>query len=497
VAFSAKETILDYCGFIVSRRELPNRRSLLLAGMFALAWSPVQAQLANVLTIPGETRDLCRATSAGENRLGLGSDLFFDPARNVYYGLADRGPSSGAMSFVSRIQQFRLNVDPATGAISNFQLQKTILLKTSDGTATFDGLRPSLLHGDPHTLGLSLDPEGLTVGPGGHFYVADELGPSLYEFAPVDIGAQTEARFVRSFVIPPNVVPRDENGVIDYEADRKTQPPLANGRQSGRGFEGLAITPDGKTLLAALQDPLCNEGAKNDGCRGLNLRLVMFDVASGSSKAQFAYQLEDIAQINRRIPAHAHFAAAQQGRNVGIGGIAAIDEHRFLVLERDGRGMDSDNPAKADAVLNAVGSKRVYQIDLRGASDISQVSLAGSIQLPDGIVPVQKTLLLDVQLALQQSGCEIPAKMEGLAIGPRLEEGQFSLLISTDNDFSARQLVDPNGQKPPTLSDIYRDGTVGPFGGAPLGRQLLPIQLIALRTAIPNPVDPGFQRAKR
>jgi hypothetical protein len=469
--------------YLVAGRTLARwrRAFALLSICLTFGGQSARAELVNTLTIPGESRDLWPGAMPHENRLGYGSDLIYDAASTSFFGLADRGPE-GSPSFVTRIQQFSLQVDPATGSIDGFQLRNTIPLKTADGSQFFDGRLPSALHGDPHTLGLSLDPEGLARGPNGNFFIADEYGPSLYEFAPFDNGGKLEARLVRSFPVPDNLIPRDTTGAINYEVSRTTDPAQATGRQSSRGYEGLAITPDGSTLLAIMQDPLHDEGARNDGRRSPNLRIVRFDVATGANTGQFVYPLEDIVDINRRISPDAAFGATNQGRNVGVSSIVAVDGDRFLVIERDGRGLDVENPALADPVVSAVGTKRIYQIDMRQASDVSQISLAGSNALPDGVQPVSKRLLVDIQAALTNAGLTIPAKMEGLAIGPRLQDGQYSLIISTDNDFSTLEVVDPTGADPPTFHDVYTDGTTGPIGGDAQGRTLLPLHLIALRT---------------
>jgi hypothetical protein len=198
------------------------------------------------------------------------------------------------------------------------------------------------------------------------------------------------------------------------------------------------------------------------------------------------YPLEDIVDINGRVPAEAAFTATNQGRNVGVSTISAVDDHRFLVLERDGRGLDVENPALADPVINAVGTKRLYQIDLTQATDVSQRSLAGVSTLPMDVLPVEKRLLLDIQAALQGTDLSIPAKMEGVAIGPRLQDGQYSVVISTDNDFSTLEVEEPPGMF--GFYDVYTDGTTGPLGGDAMGRSLLPLHLLALR--VPSLIAP-------
>ena len=61
----------------------------------------------------------------------------------------------------------------------------------ADGSAYFNGMSAANLNGTGATLGLSFDPEGFVVAPNGNFFVADEYGPSLYEFKPVQVGGAT------------------------------------------------------------------------------------------------------------------------------------------------------------------------------------------------------------------------------------------------------------------------------------------------------------------
>jgi hypothetical protein len=60
------------------------------------------------------------------------------------------------------------------------------------------------------------------------------------------------------------------------------------GRTTNRGFEGLAISPDGKFAYAILQSAMLDEGAGN----GTVNRIVKFDTVTGKAVAQYAYQLD-------------------------------------------------------------------------------------------------------------------------------------------------------------------------------------------------------------
>ncbi len=77
-------------------------------------------------------------------------------------------------------------------------------------------------------------------------------------------------------------------------------------------------------------------------------------------------------------------------------------------------------------------------MDLAGATDVTNESLAGTNTLPGSVVPVSKTLWLDIQAQLEANGITVTEKMEGIAIGPRIEGG-YSFVVVTDNDFSVTQ----------------------------------------------------------
>lgn len=450
------------------------------------------ASLVNTITIPGNATDLFptdgRSGGANVNRLSIGSDFFYDYRTGFYYGLADRGPGGGTISFQTRVEKIALTVDPATGAASGFQVVQTIPFYIPAGmtlngvTYTTDtplnGLNPAaLLGGSTSVLGASFDPEGLVVGTNGNFFVSDEYGPSIYEFSPT--GA-----LVRAFTPPANLLAKKSDGTLDYVDGRPT---ITSGRQDNRGFEGLTISPDGTKLFAILQDPLVNEGTSGstaDGRYSPNLRIVRFDIATGQSDAQYVYQLESLSAINDRIPGTTNdFSATAQGRNIGVSSIVAINNNELLVLERDNRGFGVD--AIVGGTTNVpVASKRVYKIDLTGATDVSGISLAGTNTLPTGVTPVGKSLFLDVAEALQSAGQTIPEKIEGLALGPQLADGSFALLLATDNDFSVTQ----NGSN--TQFDVYTDGTQQAIGSAPpnSGATLIPSYIYAFRTQ-PNALD--------
>lgn len=441
-------------------------------------------------SVAGAATDLSGIAPAfGGNRLSFGSDLVYDQATDLFYGITDRGPGGGLVDYAPRVNAFRLTFDSTTNAVTGFNLQQTIVFTKADGTV-FSGLNPQIRAGNPAILGDSFDPEGFVRLPNGNMLVSDEYGPSLYEF-------DATGKQIRAFTTPENLKPRTATGALDYVAGR---PAITTGRQDNRGFEGVTVGSNGK-VYAIMQDPLVNEGEQNDGRRSRNLRIVEFNAATGLAERQFIYQLDTIADINGRVvaaggPANS-FTATNQGRSIGVSSITAMPDGTFLVIERDNRGMGVDDP---NANINVIGQKRVYQISLAGATDVSGISLAGTNAL-GSIVPATKTLYLDVQAALRANGENSFEKLEGLAFGPALPGGGFNLILVTDNDFSVTQTG--NG----TQFDVCTSGVGGTNvqvalgAGCPMGMALIESKIYSFRAtgvnapAVPEPTTWGMMIA--
>jgi hypothetical protein len=121
--------------------------------------------------------------------------------------------------------------------------------------------------------------------------------------------------------------------------------------------------------------------------------------------------------------------------------ILAVNNHQFLLDERDGTGM-ADTPLLTDTASAAL-VKQLFLIDLAGATDVTTVA---SADLKNYYVP--KTLFLDIVAELQSKGFNpyfIPSKIEGIAFGQDvLLNGakQHTLYVANDNDFLAL-IADP------------------------------------------------------
>jgi hypothetical protein len=144
------------------------------------------------------------------------------------------------------------------------------------------------------------------------------------------------------------------------------------------------------------------------------------------------------------------------------------------VLERDNRGIGVE---ETPTPLH----KRLYRIDISGASDISAISLAGSNDLPQGVVPVTKAPEADLLAALRAVDSDIPEKLEGVAIGPRLEDGSRAALIGSDNDYSVTQTGEGEQFDVCIDADTGERAEVAIDTPCPAGSALIPAYLLSFK----------------
>lgn len=189
-----------------------------------------------------------------------------------------------------------------------------------------------------------------------------------------------------------------------------------SGRTANKGMEGLAITPDGKTLVGIMQNALIQDNAEGGAAKNL-LRLVTIDIASGQSTHEYAYLLTT---------------------GSGVSEITALNQHEFLVDERDGHGRGDGSVAKV---------KQIFKIDLAGAVDVTNMD--GTTAATHAVTKSTKPFL-DIVNVLTANGIaadQIPAKLEGITLGPDVKQaGQtvHTLWVANDNDFLTEVPDDTN-----------------------------------------------------
>jgi hypothetical protein len=401
--------------------------------LFAAPHSRAQIKLLAVGTLDqsraGSFADLSGLTYTLENGApanslgGFGSGLCY-ASGNTFLALPDRGPNAipydsnidDTASYINRFHTITMDLQPNTsGTGLPFTMTPTLRATTllwsftplvygagdtivGPGaprlnnffqhffTGRSDNFDPNRNSGDPNDA--RFDTEGIRVSNDGRsVFISDEYGPYVYQFDRL-LGVR-----LRTFQLPANFYANTWSslGAVEIAAN-------ATGRVANKGMEGLAITPDGRTLVGIMQNALIQDA--NEGATKL-LRIVTIDILSGSVTHQYAYLLTT---------------------GSGVSEIVALNDHEFLVDERDGTGREANTPPGNSTNAKI---KQLFKIDLEGAADVS--AMDGPTAAANA---VSKTLFLNLVTTLNGTGIDldlIPSKIEGLAFGPDIKAGATTM----------------------------------------------------------------------
>ena len=384
---------------------------------------------------------------------------------NTYTGsfiaTPDRGYNvSGTIDYTPRLNTIDMVFTPASLAASGLaqnQIGLTLAQTTrlfealpAGGTRAFSGLDP--VRGGVATGGaraaagglpelpqafngkLALDAEGVVVLADGSRLVSDEYGPSIYRFSAA-------GQFLGALPVAASVRPL-RNGVTDYSSNNPTTgqpaPSPTNptyGRGNNQGFEGLSLSPDGRTLFVALQSAARQDGASTSAANRHHTRLFTYDIGNPD---QITLKGEYVVRLPR----------FQQGANTLVAAqseILALSDSQLLILPRDSNGL---NVGTQQSLL-----RRVDAIDISAATNILGQPYEGQIApagvLNPAITPALYVPFLDINNATQLARfglsngniaglSNLSEKWEGLALLPALDPAapnDWFLFVANDNDF--------------------------------------------------------------
>ncbi len=369
------------------------RRALLVGGSAALASAAGCGQPSAASTGNRHLRLLGEATLPfgarfGETPVGGLSGIDFDAASGEYLLISDdRSDRAPARAYRATWRPDAAGTAPDMTAL--------VSLRQPDG-APWPGHRNQ-------TEGVPVpDPESIRLrrGTGTLLWTSEGdigrgFGPSLYE-------ASSDGVTLREFGLP-----------AMFRPDKTGQ----RGPRDNRGFEGLALTPDGQRAWLAMEGALIGDGPlPTADAAGGPCRFTEVDLASGIAVRQIAYP-PDAIPLPTRLPGG--FA------DNGVSEILMLDAHRMLVLER------AWSPG-------AGNSLRLYEIDTRAASD----TLAVGALRPGNHRPAPKTLLADFATL----GLSRLDNTEGMCWGPPLPDDargrrQRMLVVVSDNNFNPLQIT--------------------------------------------------------
>lgn len=240
----------------------------------------------------------------------------------------------------------------------------------------------------------SLDPEGIALTSEGTLFIASE-GDATRRINPFVNEFSLTGQQLSSLPIPDEFLP--------FAAG-------AEGIRNNLAFESLTITPDGRYLFTATENALAQDGPAASLDDESPARIVKYDLQTGQVVAQYIYEVDTVADE----PDPAGSFATN-----GLVELLALDNTgTLLALER----------SFSTGVGNSI---KLYEVRTQGATDISGFDAVDGFSI-DAVA--DKRLLLD----LADLGLTLD-NIEGMTLGPVLEDGRQSLILVSDNNFSPTQ----------------------------------------------------------
>lgn len=311
-------------------------------------------------------------------------------------------------TYAPKIHRIRIDGD-------SVQILRTITIKRPNGTGATGIINPTGLGSTSTEMAstdtvlncanfasktfakdtFGIDPEGIAIDKYGNFWLCEEGGPTVWKLDQF-------GRVMKRFTPYGNLGGKQ---AVDVNIDT-----VFKYRKNNRGFESIAITPNGK-IYTMIQSPLLYpDGATGNATRVH--RLLEIDPVTGAQR-MFVYLNEGLVGTG-----------ANQIRlsDWKTGDMAAINDSTFLVIEAGARGTSD---VKKIFLININGATAIHSGLYGGKTAEGLVDATGlSAQ---GITPVKKTLFLDL---LANGWTPALDKSEGLAI-----INDSTIAVGNDNDY--------------------------------------------------------------
>ena len=261
-----------------------------------------------------------------------------------------------------------------------------------------------------------LDTEDIHTLPGGGFILVEEYSSSIVIVS--DTGNVLKrytpgGKTLAATIYPPGgvVTPAAKYSVSDR------LPSVLKQRRANRGFEGIAVSDDGRTAYTAMQSPMGSTSATSAYRDSSLVRILRMDISD-------PLDLQVTGQFVLYMSPVSTYPLGNAARDMKISATSWVSPDRLLFLERTDK--------------TGLGGAKLILVDLTNATDVTGRADAGTpliyekvttdLSLLDPpVIPATSQVVLDVN-------AELPSitdfKLEGLSI---LNANTVS--ISNDNDF--------------------------------------------------------------
>jgi hypothetical protein len=267
--------------------------------------------------------------------------------------------------------------------------------------------------------------------------ISDEYGPNVYHFTK-------DGKLVSATQPPAALVPM-RNGKPDFSSNNPGPGAPApvpkdpdSGRQNNQGLEGMAMTPDGKTLITLLQSATRQDGG-DSGATRQNTRAMVYDAADVD---HLKLLHEYVVQLPVFTDAKGKTLVAAESE------ILALSPTAFLMLARDsgnGYGQKGDTSLYRSIDLVDVSAAT----DIAGSAYDADKPVAPKGVLDPSVKPATRTPFIDLNnnTDLARFGLHngapndrnnLSEKWEAMSLASTLDPQQpddYFLFVANDNDF--------------------------------------------------------------
>ena len=324
------------------------------------------------------------ATFEGTEIGGL-SSITYDTRRGVYHAVSD---DQGNRDTGDPVRYYTLDIGLSDGHLDDGDVEFV------DVTQLFESGSTSFAPG-------GLDPEGFAMHLGGFFFSSE--GNPLAD-PPIDPFIRRYNRAGR----PTGDLPIPQHHLVGPDS----------GIRFNLSLESLNVTPDNRSLLTAGEGALLQDGPASTFENGSLARILQYDLRSRTPVAEYVYEVDPWAEPSPIF-----------GVN-GIVEVLPIDNHgTMLVVERS----FSVGGVLGGGTGNVVVIKEISTSGATNVLDEPALYVGGN---PIDFTPVSQRTVF----AFDDLGIPID-NIEGMTFGPDLPDGRKSLVIVSDNNFSAAQFT--------------------------------------------------------
>lgn len=314
------------------------------------------------------------------------SGIEYDPVKGVYYIISDDRSDRNPVRF------YTAKIFITEKGIDSVQFLDAVTILDKNGQPYPSHEKYPLQTPDPEAIRYNPTTNQLLWSSEGE-RVANKRDTALQD--PAIFIMTVDGKYISTFEMPDNMHSQS----------------IEKGPRRNGVFEGIDFINNNRYLFASVEEPLYEDGARaGSGDSTAWVRFIKFDTKNRKPIAQYAYQIEALAH-----------APVQPGgfRVNGVSEILYIGNDQFIVMERSFSAGRNSN------------SIRLFLADTRHAADVSSIP---SLDPAPPVQPITKKLLLN----MDELGIDV-FNVEGMTIGPDLPNGNKTLILVSDDNFSKEQ----------------------------------------------------------